>query len=83
MTLSTFVKCEKMETMTYVLLGSGSQQTFYAKDCTGKLSTGGSRYDLQAKTLTSKLIAERLEGHIVSLTIKVNRTESICILNQR
>ena len=60
MTLSASVKCGKTETMTYALLGSGSQRTFHAKDCTGKLSNGGSIYDLPVKTLTSKLIAERL-----------------------
>ena len=68
--------------MTYTLIDSGSQRTFYAKDCPGKLSIGGSRYALPAKTLTFKLIAERIDGRIVFLTIKGSRTESICIVNQ-
>ena len=70
MTLSVCVTCGKMKTMTYVLLDSGSQWTFYAKDCSGKLSIGGSRYALPAKTLKSKLIAEKLDSRIVFLTIK-------------
>ena len=82
MTLSVCVTCGKMETMTYTLIDSGSQRTFYAKDCPGKLSIGGFRYALPAKTLTSKLIAERLHGCIVFLTIKGSRTASICIFNQ-
>ena len=82
MTLSVCVTCGKMETMTYALLESGSQRTFYAKDCPSKLSIGGSRYVLPTKTLTSKLIAERIGGRIVFLTIKGSKTEGICILNQ-
>ena len=72
----------KMETMAYALLDCGSQRAFYAKDCTDKLSIGGSKCVLPVKNLTSKLIAERLDGRIVFLTIKGNKTESICILNE-
>ena len=76
------LRVEKWKQWTYALLESGSQRTYCAKDCPGKLSTGGSRYVLPVKTLTSKLRAERLDGRIVFVTIKGNKTESICILNQ-
>ena len=72
----------KMETMAYALLDSGLQRGFYAKDCTDKLSIGGSKCVLPIKNLTSKLVAEKIDGRIVFLTIKGNKTESICILNE-
>ena len=68
--------------MTYALLDSGLQRAFYANDCPGKLSIGGSRYVLLVKNLTSKLVAEKLGDRIAFLTIKGSKTESIGILNE-